>query len=59
MRDDLNFDSHEESLIKEKDAIRKGEITIIPCRHNAIFTHTNGSKECIRCHKMMEEVELK
>ena len=32
--DPLGFDFHEESKLKEKDKIWKGEITIIPKRKN-------------------------
>ena len=30
-------------------------ITQSHCPHNNSITHTNGSVECLRCHKLLEE----
>ena len=51
------FDDHEEKLLKEKDAAWKGEVTLIDCLHPAILTHTNGDRECLRCHTIWKKKE--
>ncbi len=56
-----SYDSHEEKLIRERDEVWRGEVTLIECLHHNTITHTNGSIQCINpfCLKMLKEVRPK
>ncbi len=54
-----NYDSHEEKLIRKKDEVWKGEVTLVECLHHNTITLTNGSIQCLRCKRMVKIIEPK
>lgn len=54
-----SFDAEEEKKLRERNEIRKGEITLINCLHRATITHTNGNVQCLSCKRMLKIIEPK
>lgn len=54
-------DDHERIRLSELDEIFEGKVVVLRrgCQHNAQLTHTNGSIECLSCHKLLKEVKPK
>lgn len=49
------IDRHEEDKLKERDE----KAMAVECLHHNVFTHTNGSIQCLRCKRMLKVIEPK
>jgi len=49
----------DEEVEKKKLKAKDEKAVVVECLHYFTLTHTNGSVECLRCHKMLKVIEPK